>query len=119
MARVNLAKRYEELQRIQQAFRDARKLVERDLGRKVLELYLAGADVKEIYREIRHIVDEVYGYRKFLELRKPAQATQEKKTRKEVKKNENRTEPTTTTSDSELYDSLSSGTSGTNESAGF
>jgi len=69
MARINLAKKYEELQRIQQAFRDARKLVERDLGRKVLELYLAGADEKEIYRAVQHVVDEVYGYRKFLELK--------------------------------------------------
>jgi len=69
MARMNLAKRYEELQRIQQAFRDAKKLVERDLGRKVLEFYLAGADEKEIYRAVQHVVDEVYAYRKFLELK--------------------------------------------------
>jgi len=61
------------LQRLQQAFRDARKLAERDVGRKGVEMYLHGAGKKEIFQEVRRIVDEIYGYKKFLELRQQAQ----------------------------------------------
>jgi len=114
MGRVNLAKKLEELQRLQQAFRDARKLVERDVGRKVVEMYLQGAGEKEIFQAVRHIVDEVYGYRKFLELRRPALQTQEKKTRKEVKKSGSKDFNT-----KEVLNSDSPGTDRPDESSDF
>ena len=59
---VNLGKKLEELQKIQNLLRDARKLVEKDLGRKVLDAYLAGKSQREIYELVRHIVSDVYGY---------------------------------------------------------
>ena len=60
--RANFARKIEELQRIQRLLKDAKRLVEKELGRKVLDAYLQGKGEREIYQLVRHIVSDVYGY---------------------------------------------------------
>lgn len=68
--RVNIYKKVMELQRIQGLIKDARKLVEKELGRKVLDAFLSGKNEKEIYELVRHIVCDVYGYDRLIKLKK-------------------------------------------------
>ena len=91
--RANLAKKMAQLEKIQRLLKDARILVEKDLGRKVLDAYLAGKSQREIYELVRHIVSDVYGYDKMLSLKRSLRPT-EKKNRKQDGEipNENRTQ---------------------------
>ena len=99
--RANLAKKITELQKIQNLLKNARKLVERELGRKVLDAYLAGKSQREIYELVRHIVSDVYGYDRMLSLKRSLRhenslesSRTEKKNRKQDGEipNENRTQ---------------------------
>ncbi|WP_022855988.1 hypothetical protein [Thermodesulfobacterium thermophilum] len=82
MGKVNIAKKVEELQKIQDLIKNARRLVEKEIGKKVLAAFLQGDDEREIYKLIHHIVVEVYGYDRLYRM------NQEKAQRMRKKKDE-------------------------------
>ncbi len=85
MSKVNFFKKFEELQKIQNLLRNARPLVERELGRKVLDAYLEGQGKEEIFNLVKHIVSEVYGYDQIRKLKK----SKEREVKKEKKEQGN------------------------------
>lgn len=72
MGKINFARKVEEIQRIQELLKKARQLVEKDLGRKVLDAYLQGNGEREIYELVRHIVSDVYAFDKIHSMKAPA-----------------------------------------------
>ncbi len=84
--KVNLYKKFSELERIQNLLKNARALVERELGRKVLEAYLQKKGKDEIFEIVKHIVSEVYGYDRIVELKtKKEQKTKTEEKRRKTK----------------------------------
>ena len=70
MAGRDLTKTLAELQRLQKLLKDARKLVVKELGSAVLDAYMQGKTAEEIYEVTRHIVDDVYRYREYVDMRR-------------------------------------------------
>lgn len=61
MRTKNVMRIQEQIQRLRTFLRRARSMVEKEVGQKVVELWLKGASAEEIYSVVSHIIRDVYG----------------------------------------------------------